>query len=58
MKFEVNDSVAILDDNLSGVITKIEGSEITVATANGFELAFQANELVKINDSQQADGSP
>ncbi|MBT7850016.1 MAG: DNA mismatch repair protein MutS [Formosa sp.] len=52
MKFEVNDSVAILDDNLSGVITKIEGSEITVATANGFELAFQANELVKINDSQ------
>ena len=52
MKFEVNDTVAVLDDDLSGVITKIEGSEITVATANGFELAFQANELVKIKDSQ------
>jgi len=50
MKFEINDSVAVLDDDLSGTITKIEGSEITVATTNGFDLKFEANELVKIKD--------
>ena len=52
MKFDINDTVAVLDDDLSGTITKIEGFEITVATTNGFELIFQANELVKIKDSQ------
>lgn len=52
MNFEINDRVAVLDDDLSGTITKIEGSEITVATTNGFELKFQDNELVKIKDSR------
>ena len=52
MKFEINDTVAVLDDDLSGSITKIEGLEITVATTNGFELKFQADELVKIKDSR------
>jgi hypothetical protein len=50
MKFEINDTVAVLDDDLSGIITNIEGSEVTVATTNGFELKFQSNELVKIHD--------
>ena len=57
MKFEINDKVAVLDDDLSGVISKIEGSEITVATTNGFELKFKANELVKINDPQMMSSS-
>ena len=52
MKFEVNDMVAVLDDDLSGSITKIEGSQITVATTNGFELIFHADELVKIKDTR------
>jgi molybdopterin-biosynthesis enzyme MoeA-like protein len=52
MKFEINNTVAVLDDDLSGTISKIEGSEITVATTNGFELKFQAHELVKIKDTQ------
>ena len=50
MNFEINDTVSVLDDDLSGTITKIENSEITVAMTNGFELKFQANELVKIKD--------
>lgn len=52
MKFEINDTVAVLDDDLSGSITKIEGSQITVATTNGFELIFRADELVKIKDTR------
>ena len=51
MKFEINDTVAVLDDDLSGSITKIEGSQITVATTNGFELIFREDELVKIKDT-------
>ena len=50
MKFELNDLVSVLDDDLSGIITNIDGSEVTVATTNGFELKFQSNELVKIHD--------
>ncbi len=50
MKFEINDTIAVLDDDLSGIITNIDGSEVTVATTNGFELKFQSNELVKIHD--------
>ena len=57
MKFKINDSVAVLDDDLSGTITKIEGSEITVATTNGFELVFEAHELVKINQDKLMDRS-
>ena len=34
MKFEINDVVAVLDDDLSGTITKIEGSLISVATTS------------------------
>ena len=57
MNFEINDKVAVLDDDLSGVISKIEGSEITVATTNGFELKFQENELVKIKDPRMMSSS-
>ena len=55
MKFEINDVVAVLDDDLSGTITKIEGSQISVATTNGFELIFDAHELVKINQDKLMD---
>ena len=51
MKFKINDTVAVLDDDLSGTITKIEGSEITVATTTGFDLTFDSSELVKINQN-------
>ena len=57
MKFEINDFVAVLDDDLSGTLTKIEGSQITVATTNGFELIFEAHELVKIKRYQLMDHS-
>jgi hypothetical protein len=55
MKFEINDVVAVLDDDLSGTITKIEGSRISVNTSNGFELIFDAHELVKINQDKLMD---
>ena len=51
MKFKINDAVAVLDDDLSGTITSIQGSEITVATSTGFDLVFDSNELVKIKEN-------
>ena len=42
MKFKINDAVAVLDDDLSGTITSIQGSEITVATSTGFDLVFDS----------------
>ena len=51
MKFKINDVVAVLDDDLSGTITNIEGSEITVATSTCFDLVFDSRELVKIKEN-------
>ncbi|EGV43896.1 DNA mismatch repair protein MutS [Bizionia argentinensis JUB59] len=46
MMFKVGDAVAVLDDDLSGIITKIKGENITIETPDGFELDFEPRELV------------
>ncbi|WP_179352224.1 Smr/MutS family protein [Winogradskyella vidalii] len=46
MKFKVGDSVETLDDDIFGVITKILGNQITVEDNDGFELQFEAHELM------------
>ena len=49
MKLKINDQVSVLDDDISGRVVKILGSVITIETSDGFELTFEASELVKIN---------
>ena len=51
MKFKINDLVAVLDDDLSGIIINIDGSDITVATSTGFDLIFNYSELVKMKQN-------
>ena len=46
MKFKVGDKVSVLDDNISGMITKISGNSITVESSDGFEFEFEAHELI------------
>lgn len=46
--FKIGDKVSVLDDNLSGVVSKISVSIITITTEDGFEMDFSPNELVKI----------
>lgn len=48
--FEIGDKVEAIDDTIVGVISKIEGDEITVNTDDGFPLTFQSHELVKMAD--------
>jgi DNA-nicking Smr family endonuclease len=47
MGFNVGDSVLVIDEDLSGVIKKIEGHLITIETEDGFLLDFKSNEIMK-----------
>ena len=52
MNFKVGDKVAVLDDNISGMVTKISGNTITVESTDGFEFEFEAHELMLSNDQK------
>src|SRR5690606_10614720 len=48
---KIGDKVAVLDDVLSGEITRIEYNIITIKTDEGFELDFERRELVLLDNS-------
>ena len=47
MAFQVGDCVMVLDEDLTGVITKIINKTITIETNDGFLMTFKESELVK-----------
>lgn len=53
--FEIGDSVAVLDDVLSGKVIAVKGTAIRICTTDGFELVFEAHELVKIATNDALD---
>ncbi|CAM3887123.1 Smr/MutS family protein [Flavobacterium cucumis] len=55
-KFEIGDKVAVLDDDISGVVIKVQNNEISVETTDKFVMTFFVNELVKINNSNELSG--
>jgi len=46
MKFKIGDRVMVLDANLNGIVMQISSKGITVETEDGFEITYDANELV------------
>ncbi|MGJ8550456.1 Smr/MutS family protein [Winogradskyella wichelsiae] len=46
MKFKRGDNVETIDDNISGIVTKIFENKVTVEDTDGFELQFEARELM------------
>jgi hypothetical protein len=48
--YKIGDKIAVLDDDLSGVIVKIVSNKITIETLDGFELDFEPKEIVKLSD--------
>ncbi|WP_339917504.1 Smr/MutS family protein [Yeosuana marina] len=52
MDFKVGDSVLVIDEDLSGVITEIKGDSITIETKDGFFLDFNSVELMKNKTTQ------
>ena len=49
MNFKVGDRVLVIDENISGVVTKLTGSSITIESSDGFEFEFDAHELMLTN---------
>lgn len=47
MRFNIGDTVLVLDEDLSGVVKEINGDMITIETEDGFELQFQTKDLIK-----------
>lgn len=47
MSFEVGEKVAVLDEDIKGVIIKVEGSTITFENEYGFLETYPASKLVK-----------
>jgi len=50
MAFKLGDFVLVLDEDLSGIISNIQGDTISIETEDGFLLEFEANELVLKNN--------
>lgn len=55
-KFEIGDKVAVLDDDISGVVINVQNNEISVETSDNFVMTFFVNELIKINNSNELSG--
>lgn len=55
-KFEIGDKVAVLDDDISGVVIKVQNNEISVETTDKLVMTFFVNELIKINNSNELSG--
>jgi len=52
MTFKVNDQVMVTDEDLTGVIKKIEGNTISIETEDGFLLSFKSEELIRQNSDK------
>ena len=52
MRLEIGNKVAVLDDVLKGIVTAIDGTNITIETTDGMLFNFLASELVKIEQDQ------
>ncbi|MGC1631590.1 MAG: DNA mismatch repair protein MutS [Gelidibacter sp.] len=50
MNFKNGDKVTVLDEAISGTVSKIDGSTIFIVTDDGFLLDFNANELLKMDE--------
>ncbi len=49
MSLKVGDKVTVLDEAISGTVSKIEGKTVFIETDDGFLLDFQENELLKMD---------
>lgn len=49
MDFKIGDSVSVLDEDINGVVSKIEGNSVFIESNDGFILEFSAHELIKTN---------
>lgn len=46
-RIHVGDLVSVIDDNIDGRVTRVEGNTVFISTRDGFEMEFQSHELIK-----------
>ncbi len=46
---QIGDKILVVDDDLRGVITKIEGDKVTFMSDEGFEYVYPKNKIVVVN---------
>jgi len=49
MAFKVGDTVSVMDENISGIVTEVEGEKVFIESTDGFVMEFSAKELLKIS---------
>ena len=52
MNFKVGDMVSVLDDNISGIITRIKEDTIIIESSDGFEFEFSPHELMSFSNQK------
>lgn len=52
MKLEIGDFVEVLDEDLSGKVIFIKNNNVIIVTEDGFELEFDASQLLKSQNSK------
>jgi dsDNA-specific endonuclease/ATPase MutS2 len=51
--FKIGDQVSVLDDDMDGIVSAIDGQQITIETTDGFTMTYFVNQLVKnLNSSE------
>ena len=49
--FVKGDKVSVLDEDVNGIVTAVKDKVITIESTDGFVMNYDANELLKISDS-------
>ncbi len=49
MNFKIGDTVIVMDEAISGIVTEVAQNSISIETEDGFTLDFSPNELLVIN---------
>lgn len=53
MSFKKGDQVQVLDDVISGTVKKVAGIAVIIETEDGFEMTFEAHELIPDKNSRK-----
>lgn len=52
---QIGDKVELIDDDVAGFVTKIQGDEITFETTDGFDMSVPYSQIVKIGGDIEVD---
>lgn len=54
MEFKIGDRVEVIDESLSGVVSKVTDKQISFCCADDFEYTYLSHQLIKLNDDGSA----